>query len=614
MQLTPLELLAPAKNKDIGIAAIDCGADAVYIAGPSFGAREAAGNEMSDIASLVRYAHIYNAKVYLAINTILFDNELEKAQSLIISAYEAGCDAIIIQDLGILKMSLPPIPVFASTQCNIRTPEQAVFLESLGCKRLILARELSIDDIRKIRSATNCQLESFIHGALCVCYSGQCYMSQYLCGRSANRGNCAQACRSRYDLIDNHGTQILNNKALLSLKDISLGSHIGELVEAGITSFKIEGRLKNISYVKNIVRYYRALIDDFLSSPAGKNYKKSSFGVLQGGFHPDPELTFTRGYTDYFISGKRDGKLSTMDTAKSIGEPVGYVSRIISNNSRGCKFTLSRKKSDGEIANGDGLCFLSPSQEVVGMRIDVVSSETISTKYSHFLRIGTPLFRNYNSIFEKELAHNMPRRLIPVEVFIVFNGQSLSFTATAENGNIAHLEVDDCFLEARNSLLAEGNLRKQISKNTDCFSFTVGNILSPDTSFPFFPLARINAIRRDLAKMLLEQNKSLHCDSPIPTGSIIPPVQTDRLNCSNHLSRSLYESIGIHPEHSFEEIFNTPKDFPLMTTKYCIRFELGLCPRQDNSQSPTPLYLINQGRKFKITFHCVECFNTITHE
>ena len=269
MQLRELELLAPAKNRDIGIAAIDCGADSLYIAGPSFGAREAAGNSVSDVAQLAAYGRKFGAKVYMVINTILYDNEIDKAVRLAHQAYDAGCSALIIQDLGLLKAGLPPLPLFASTQTNIRTAEQAMFLESLGFERLILARELSLEQIAEIRKATTIELESFIHGALCVSYSGQCYMSERVAGRSANRGACVQACRSKFDLKDGSGKILLRDKALLSLRDLNLGDFIPQLANAGISSFKVEGRLKNISYIKNVVRFYRTLIDNFIEKDGG---------------------------------------------------------------------------------------------------------------------------------------------------------------------------------------------------------------------------------------------------------------------------------------------------------------------------------------------------------
>lgn len=315
-----LELLAPAKNKDIGIAAIDCGADAVYIAGPAFGAREAAGNSFADIAQLTTHAHRFGARVYLTLNTIVYEDELEDARKCVFSAVEAGCDALIVQDLGLLRMSIPKIDLHASTQCNIRTVEQARWLASLGFRKLVLARELSLAQISAIASAVpDCEIECFVHGALCVCYSGQCYLSQWLTGRSANRGCCIQACRSRYDLLDQDGKLLMKDKAILSLKDLSLQDRLGQLAEAGATSFKIEGRLKNISYVRNIVRAYSNTLDSLVASSGGK-YTRSSWGSPEGGFTPHPEATFNRGYTGYFIDGTR-GQWNSGAYAKGIGEP-----------------------------------------------------------------------------------------------------------------------------------------------------------------------------------------------------------------------------------------------------------------------------------------------------
>ena len=386
-----LELLAPAKNKDIGIAAIDCGADAVYIAGPSFGAREQAGNSFEEIALLTDYAHQFGVKIYLTLNTILYDHELEAARETIFSAYDAGCDAVIIQDMGVLKMELPPIELHASTQCNIRTVDQARFMESLGFPRIILARELSVEQIRQIRSAVNCEIESFVHGALCVSYSGQCYLSQYLAGRSANRGSCIQACRSKYDLLDMQGNTILKDKTILSLKDLSLEERIAEMADAGVCSFKIEGRLKNISYVKNIVRNYRKALDKVIAQSNGK-YCAASHGRVTGGFTPNPSATFTRGFTQYFINGDR-AKWSSFDVAKGVGELVGNVTAINSVGKNSMTFSIKPHSTFTQgLNNGDGLCFVSKSGDVVGVRADVVNGNSVTTKPLNTLTKGATTF------------------------------------------------------------------------------------------------------------------------------------------------------------------------------------------------------------------------------
>ena len=334
-----LELLAPARDLNIGIAAIDCGADAVYIAGPQFGARQAAGNSIEDIQALCDYAHKFGVKIFITLNTILYDSELEDAYRFMLDVQKAGADAIIVQDLAVVKLAKEgiggrfepfTIPLHASTQCAIRTPEQAIFMESLGFSRLILERELSLEQIRAIRDAVRCELEFFVHGALCVCYSGQCYLSELIAGRSANRGACIQACRSRYDLVDASGKVIVKDKALLSLKDYNLRGRLRELADAGISSFKIEGRLKNESYVRNVVRDYSIALDRLVEK-APDEYERESFGRVSGGFTPDTSKTFNRGYTELFLDGKR-GKWAAMDAAKSMGEMVGTVTSVGKNS------------------------------------------------------------------------------------------------------------------------------------------------------------------------------------------------------------------------------------------------------------------------------------------
>ncbi len=597
MQLE-LELLAPAKNIDIGISAINCGADAVYIAGPAFGAREAAGNSFSDIEKLVLHAHKFGAKVYLALNTILYDSELKEVEQYIKTAYTIGCDAIIIQDLGILKMELPPIPLIASTQTNIRTPEQARFLESLGFKRLILARELSLEQIKRIHEAVSCELESFVHGALCVSYSGQCYLSQYLTGRSANRGSCVQACRSRYDLLDSNGKILVKNKALLSLKDLSLASHIGELIEAGVTSFKIEGRLKNASYVKNITRYYREIIDITIKNTP---YRHSSLGSIRGGFTPNPRVTFNRGYTDYFISGKR-GEWNSMETPKSIGESVGRVSKILSNNIEGCSFTLNGTR----LSNGDGLSFLSDKGEIVGMRVDSVKGEIITTKEVPLLRQGTEIFRNYHHAFEKELENNMPQRVIAAKISLFSKNGKTVVRALSESGARASVEFKEEGDIASNRELALNNITRQFSKSSEPYLFSLDKIEAEPLYF--YPLSRLNSIRRELAERLLAaeatNRTSLHGEG-LPR-SATPPVQTTNLNCSNSLSEEVYGELGISAAPAYE-VEPSPEQ-ELMRTKYCIKYELGWCPKEKNSRRVSePLFLENQGRRLKLIFDCTKC-------
>ena len=406
--MTELELLAPARNADIGIAAIDCGADAVYIAGPSFGARQDAGNSIEDIRRLCDYAHKFGVRIFLTLNTILYNSELPEAERLLREAAEAGVDAVIAQDLAvfeILRSAQNDMEAHASTQCAIRTPEQARFYESLGASRIVLERQLSLDQIRAIREAVSCEIEFFVHGALCVCYSGQCYMSEAVAGRSANRGACVQACRSLYDLEDASGKVLVKNKALLSLKDFNLIERLSDLAEAGVCSFKIEGRLKNISYVRNTVRAYSKALDTLVAANPGK-YRRASFGRVEGGFTPDLGKTFNRGYTELFLDGKR-GQWSSMDAPKSVGEEIGTVTSIRAG------ITVRLDDPATMLRNGDGFTFTPKGGgEIRGFRGDVCEGNRIICKEVPGLYVGARLRRNLSAAFEKEIEANLPTRRI----------------------------------------------------------------------------------------------------------------------------------------------------------------------------------------------------------
>lgn len=580
-----LELLAPARNADIGIAAIDCGADAVYIAGPAFGARQAAGNSMEDIRRLTEYAHRFGARIFLTLNTILFDNELAEAERLLAEAKDAGVDAIIAQDLAVWELT--DLPVHASTQCAIRTPEKARLYEGIGASRLVLEREMSLDQIRAIRSSVNCELEFFVHGALCVCYSGQCYMSERIAGRSANRGECIQACRSLYDLVDEDGNVLVRNKALLSLKDYNLKDRLQDLAEAGICSFKIEGRLKNISYVRNVVRAYSLALDELVAANPGK-YRRVSFGRSEGGFTPDLAKTFNRGYTQLFLDGKRSGNWSSMDAPKSIGEEVGTVVSIapmrqnFSNGKRPSEenitITLRMKNPGDRLQNGDGFSFLSKGRgEIVGFRGDVCQGNRITCRNVTGLYPGAKLYRNLSNAFEKELESNLPVRTIPVSVDISVivvpvtstgsvtewcrsvtenigpvtddscpvtekgrspsqskrlckQTYSLKINAVSQDGRSIVLEREAGDSTAENAKRMREMFVAQISKDTGIYSFTLSslNVETPDGSLPFLPASALNAIRRDLAAAL----DKMPCRAiPLPTGKT-----ADNPGISNALS------------------------------------------------------------------------------
>lgn len=681
-----LELLAPARNADIGIAAIDCGADAVYIAGPAFGARQAAGNSMEDIRRLTEYAHRFGARIFLTLNTILFDNELAEAERLLAEAKDAGVDAIIAQDLAVWELT--DLPVHASTQCAIRTPEKARLYEGIGASRLVLEREMSLDQIRAIRSSVDCELEFFVHGALCVCYSGQCYMSERIAGRSANRGECIQACRSLYDLVDGSGNVLVRNKALLSLKDYNLKDRLQDLADAGICSLKIEGRLKNISYVRNVVRAYSLALDELVAANPGK-YRRVSFGRSEGGFTPDLAKTFNRGYTQLFLDGKRSGNWSSMDAPKSIGEEVGTVVSIApmrQNFSNGKRLseeyvtiTVRMKNPGDRLQNGDGFSFLSKGcGEIVGFRGDVCQGNRITCRNVTGLYPGAKLYRNLSNAFEKELESNLPVRTIPVSVDISVivvpvtstspgteedrspslpkrlsePTYSLKINAVSQDGRSVKLEREAGHNAAENPERMRGMFATQISKATGIYSFTLRSleVETPDGSLPFLPTSALNAIRRDLAAALEEMpcraiplpvnqasSRTGNAEYPVLEPDVLSQVQdiqettsngphlSYKANIANHIARKIYMSLGASRTDDAFEISHRP-DAELMRTKYCIRYELGLCPvhqagRQHGranhtsgmvnppipSSRKTNLYLTNNGKRYHLAFDCANC-------
>lgn len=681
-----LELLAPARNADIGIAAIDCGADAVYIAGPAFGARQAAGNSMEDIRRLTEYAHRFGARIFLTLNTILFDNELAEAERLLAEAKDAGVDAIIAQDLAVWELT--DLPVHASTQCAIRTPEKARLYEGIGASRLVLEREMSLDQIRAIRSSVDCELEFFVHGALCVCYSGQCYMSERIAGRSANRGECIQTCRSLYDLVDEDGNVLVRNKALLSLKDYNLKDRLKDLAEAGICSFKIEGRLKNISYVRNVVRAYSLALDELVAANPEK-LRRVSFGRSEGGFTPDLAKTFNRGYTQLFLDGKRSGNWSSMDAPKSIGEEVGTVVSIapmrqnFSNGKRPSEenitITLRMKNPGDRLQNGDGFSFLSKGRgEIVGFRGDVCQGNRITCRNVTGLYPGAKLYRNLSNAFEKELESNLPVRTIPVSVNIsvivvpvtsTSSGTeedrspslpkrlseptySLKINAVSQDGRSVKLEREAGHNAAENPERMRGMFATQISKATGIYSFTLRSleVETPDGSLPFLPTSALNTIRRDLAAALEEMpcraipllvnqasSRTGNAEYPVLEPDVLSQVQdiqettsngphlSYKANIANHIARKIYMSLGASRTDDAFEISHRP-DAELMRTKYCIRYELGLCPvhqagRQHGranhtsgmvnppipSSRKTNLYLTNNGKRYHLAFDCANC-------
>ena len=620
-----LELLAPARDIQIGIAAIDCGADAVYIAGPQFGARQAAGNSIEDIRDLCTYAHKFGARIFVALNTILYDDELEQAYRQVLAVQEAGADAIIVQDMAVMEMSRNGIgnlkediriPLHASTQCAIRTPEQAVFLESLGFSRLILERELSLEQIRAIREAVTCELEFFVHGALCVCYSGQCYLSEKIAGRSANRGACIQACRSRYDLTDASGKILVKDKALLSLKDYNLRNRIEDLADAGITSFKIEGRLKNISYVKNVVRDYSIALDT-LTGKHPDVYERGSYGTVSGGFVPDTAKTFNRGYTELYLDGHR-GKWAAMDAAKSMGEEIGRIDGISRDKS---VLTVRPSKKGIVLNNGDGFSFIARNGDVCGFRGDICEGFTIKGKNIPEIYNGAIVYRNINSAFEKELEKNSCVRMLAVTVNLEFirrnEGWMLKALAESEDGRSISSIYDAGNQEANNQERILEIIKGQIGKNAGIYSFRTGDILFSDC-LPFMSASFLNAVRRDLAEKLDAipcGRKDLllrNLENADKGGFVFPQKKTSyKNNISNRLSQTVYMSCGAESTEPAYELSHVD-GAELMRTKYCVRYELGMCPKHHGCRNIGPLYLLNNGQKFVLDFDCRNCEMTLS--
>jgi putative protease len=579
-----LELLAPARNKDIGIAAIDCGADAVYIAGPGFGARKAAGNSFEDIAELCTYAHRFGVQIFVTYNTLWREGEEEEAHAQMLRAQEAGADAFIIREPRIAAWDDITVPLHASTQCAIRDVERARFFESLGCERIVLERELPLATVREICAAVSCDVEFFVHGALCVCYSGDCRLSEYIDGRSADRGECIQACRSLYDLVDGDGRVLLRNKAILSLKDFNLKARLEELADAGVMSFKIEGRLKNASYVKNVVRDYSLALDALVAKYPDR-YCRASFGTVTGGFEPDTAKTFNRGYTELFLDGKR-GQWSSMDAPKSMGEAVGTVQRIRRQPGRTMSFDVRPLRRDLALHNGDGFA-IATADGVTGFRGDVCEGLQVSCKDVPDLREGMTLYRNINTAFEKMLETQVCRREIPAQLFVRVHGKYvLEVRAVAQDGREVlspfHMDVET----AENRERAEAMLREQLSKRSGVYHFSLAE-LQVETAggrLPLLSASTINGIRRLVAEDLDAFPAKAAAPRPRPAAA------PSRPSC--------------HSERSEES--------ELMRSKYCVRYELGLCPKYQGARPPKELFLLNNGRRLALHFDCAACEMTVT--
>ena len=585
--MTFLELLAPARNADIGIAAIDCGADAVYIAGTQFGARKDAWNTVKDIARLCGHAHKFGARVFVTVNILLRDEELPEVHRQMLAEQEAGVDAFIIRDMRICTWKDITVPLHASTQCAIRTVEDAQRFASAGCSRIVLERELPLATVQEICKTVDCEVECFVHGALCVCYSGDCRLSEYLNGRSADRGECVQACRSMYDLVDESGKVLVRGKALLSLKDLNLHDRLSELAEAGICSFKIEGRLKSISYVRNITRYYSEALDTLVAREPGK-YARASFGKVYGGVEPDPWKTFNRGYTELYFNGKR-GEWSSMDAPKSMGE---FIGTIVAVRRQGKDLELRLKPAAGGLVlhNGDGFAFAGKGG-VIGFRGDLCSGNTIVCKPVDGLREGLSLYRNIDTAFEKELDRNPAHRELSVALSVRVHGKwNIDVTAVSEDGRELLSPFKADLEKAENRERAEAMLREQLGKRSLHYHFHVDSVVSdaPGAALPLLSASTINSIRRLIAEDL----------DAMKVG--IRPMK--------HVAAAESDFGALSAEQS---AFPAAAPY-LMRSKYCIKYELGMCPVHQGAKPCGKLFLLNNGRRLALGFDCKACEMTVS--
>lgn len=599
-----IELLSPAKDKNCGREAILHGADAVYIGAPKFSARAAAGNSIDDIRELCAFAHVYDARVYVALNTILFDDETEEAERLIWELYRAGADALIIQDMGIPNLDLPPIPLHASTQTDNRTPEKVKFLEEAGFTQVVLARELSLEQIRRISETASVALEAFVHGALCVSYSGQCYLSAAIHGRSANRGECAQYCRLPYTLVDAAGKVIISGKHLLSLKDMNRSEELEDLLDAGITSLKIEGRLKDVSYVKNITAYYRAKLDGIFARRP--EYGRTSSGKSVCTFQPVPEKSFNRGFTSYLLHGK-DMDITSFDSPKSTGEPVGKVKKI-----NGDSFTVSGLKAVSMIHNGDGLTFFNAKGESDGFRVNRVEGNRIYPADRPALKPNTLLYRNLDHEFEKLLSKPSAERKLSVSMELIDNPSGFTLVMTDETD--ARIMLSWPFEKEPARQSQEDNIRTQLSRlgNTP---FEAAEVKISFSQNWFIPSSVLAEMRRVGVERLLEARKIRYRREwvkPARYREKLHPCGEERLtylgNVANKQAAAFYRLHGvteISPAFELKPL----KDVPLMFTKHCLRYSLGWCPVHQQQQSPyrEPYYIMYKDRRLRLEFDCKAC-------
>ena len=589
-----LELLAPAKDYDTAVDAIDCGADAVYIGAGKFGARHAATNAIEDIARVAEYAHRYGAKVYATLNTLLFDNELEEAKAQAEKLIEAGVDALIVQDMAYYMMGLN-IPLHASTQTNCTTAEKVRFFEEVGFARVILERSLSKEQIREIRKATTIELEAFVHGAICVSQSGRCFLSRSTSERSGNRGECSQPCRLEYDLCNEKGEVVIKGKHLLSVRDLDLSARLGEMIDLGISSFKIEGRLKDRTYVRNIVSLYRQLLDKEIAKR--DDVERSSVGRSVVEFKPNASRTFTRGASEYLFDGKRRG-VASFDTPKAMGERIGKVSRA---DRRGV--VIDRKH---DLATGDGVCFISGGS-LVGTNIVGVEGERVQLNRYDGVAVGVELFRNYNRLFSQAVERSRVKRTISADLLLQFSKDKITLTATDECGISATATIAQASEEARDKIKGEEALRRQLMRSGDTM-FEVRDIKISEVRFA--PMSAIGALRREVFELLKrerltqfkkEENLAEKRYAEYPAERLTPQD-----NVTNRLAREFYAECGVKEIAEGLDCRATTAGEEVMVSDYCIRREIGECllerPRLKGN-----LYLVRGTKRYRLCFDCKKC-------
>uniref|UniRef100_UPI004048FB98 peptidase U32 family protein n=1 Tax=Flavobacterium sp. TaxID=239 RepID=UPI004048FB98 len=599
-----IEILAPAKDLLHGIAAINSGADAVYIGSPQFGARSNAHNSIEDVAALVEYAHLYNAQVFVVINTILYDSELETCRQLIWKLYNVGVDALIIQDMAIMEMDLPPITLHASTQANNRDADKIKFLADAGIQRVVLARELNLHQIKEISTTTNVELEFFVTGALCVSFSGNCYMSVANGERSANRGSCAQNCRLPYNLIDGNGETLIKNSHLLSIKDFDVSNQIPNLVEAGVTSFKIEGRLKDMVYVKNNVSYLRQKLDSFLENNA--SYTKASSGTCTFSFDSALNKTFNRGYTDYFVN-ERHQSIGSWESPKSKGQLIGKLIKTVGN---------SYEIENGALLNnGDGLCFINENNEAEGIYVNKVENGIAYPNVLKSIKEGTLIYRNNDAAFIKLVEReDSAIRKISTTLLLTEIENGFELTATDEDGNVSTVSLFHAKEPTKNNLSIEENIATQLAK-TGFTPYNADKINILFTQNWFLPISKINEMRRTVYEQLSAirlKNYKRKEHQLVKTTHPYPETKLDFMyNVANKTARKFYERHGVTEIEKAFELQWDPGKSRVMTTKYCIKYELEKCPKYHKDTMETKLkepLVLKQGElEYKLKFNCKPC-------